>query len=213
MAKRIPACTTRCATGQHFARARCIALALCLLAVALTAGACGKGSRAASAHTSAAQGPGVPAATVAVIEGWANALRAGQPKRAAAFWAFPSVMVNGPDESGRLTLIHIRNERDAVLADETLSCGATLHATVRSGKYVRAIFLLGLRSGTGASKSGCSGPAGVDFLVRKGHIVRWLRAPVSVATPSGSEPAKPAKPQEPKPREPAEPGTAGSQSI
>lgn len=156
------------------------ALCAVLLFAALSVTACGKGSNAAPAgFAKGVQGAGVAASSVTVIEGWANALREGHTQRAAAYWAHPSEMVNGPDESGRVTLIHIRSERDAVLADESLSCGATLHATTISGKYVRAIFLLGLRSGAGASKSGCSGPASVDFLIRGGHIVRWLRAPLA----------------------------------
>ena len=156
------------------------ALCAVLLLAALSVAACGKGSNAAPAgFAKGVQGAGVAASSVAVIEGWATALREGHTQRAAAFWAHPSEMVNGPDESGRVTLIHIRSERDAVLADESLSCGATLHATTNSGKYVRAIFLLGLRSGAGASKSGCSGPASVDFLIHDGHIVRWLRAPLA----------------------------------
>jgi hypothetical protein len=175
-----------------------------LLALALTLAACGKSSVGPRKQRSAAQGPGVPAEAVAVIEGWANALRAGQTRRAAAYWAHPSEMVNGPDESGRLTLIHVRSEHDALLADETLSCGATLHATARSGKYVRAIFLLGPRSGAGASKSGCSGPAGVDFLIRDRHIVRWLRAPVDESP--GQTPKTPTPPA-------GEPGASGGQSI
>ena len=88
-------------------------------------------------------------------------------------------MVNGPDESGRLTLIHIRSEHDALLADETLSCGATLHATVRSGPYVQALFLLVPRSGSDASNGNCIGPASVDFVIRDAHIVRWLRPPLA----------------------------------
>jgi hypothetical protein len=180
-------------------------LAICagLLAIVLGLGACGKSSlNTSSTHARSAQGPGVPASAVAVIEGWANALRAGRTKRAAAYWAHPSEMVNGPDESGRLTLIRIRSEHDALVADETLSCGATLHATARSGKYVRAIFLLGSRSGAGASKSACSGPAGVDFLIRDRHIVRWLRAPVGESP--GHGPATPTPPAG---------GASGAQSI
>jgi hypothetical protein len=166
-------------TRAH-ARSRSALYAAALLLTALSVGACGKGS--SSAPTGSAkgiEGAGVAASSVTVIEGWANALREGHARRAAAYWARPSEMVNGPDGSGHLTLIHIDSEHDALLADESLSCGATLHATTRSGKYVRAIFLLGPRSGAGASKSGCSGPASVDFLIRDGHIVRWLRAPLA----------------------------------
>ncbi len=183
------------------ARSRSALCAAALLLAALSVGACGKGSHHTTPAGSAKgiEGAGVAASSVTVIEGWANALREGHTRRAAAYWAHPSEMVNGPDESGRLTLIHIRSEHDALLADESLSCGATLHATTRDGKYVRAIFLLGLRSGAGASKSGCSGPASVDFQVHDGHIVRWLRAPVAGgATPPPAGEAG---------------GAAGSQSV
>jgi hypothetical protein len=181
-------------------------LAAALVALAFALAACGKSSGdGAAKQRRATQGPGVSADAVAVIEGWASALRDGQTHRAATYWAHPSEMVNGPDERGRLTLIHIRSEHDALLADETLSCGATLHATARSGKYVRAIFLLGSRSGAGASKSGCSGPAGVDFLISDRHIVRWLRAPVG-ESPSQT-PTTPTSPG-------GEPGEgSGAQSI
>jgi hypothetical protein len=176
--------------------ALCAALALAVLSLA----ACGKGSSATPADfPKGVQGAGVATSSVTVIEGWTNALREGHAKRAAAYWAHPSEMINGPDASGRLALIRIRSERDAVLADESLSCGATLHATTRDGKYVRAIFLLGLRSGPGASKSGCSGPASVDFLIRDGHIVRWLRAPVA----GGATPPPTGEPG----------GAKGSQSV
>jgi hypothetical protein len=129
----------------------------------------------------------VSAKEVAVIEGWANALRANMPTRAAAYWAHPSVMVNGPNGAGQVTLIHILNTREAKLADETLSCGATLRRTKRSGKYVEGEFTLSTRMGAGASSTGCSGPASVDFQIQDGHIVRWLRAPVGSSTPPGEE--------------------------
>ena len=185
------------------AKSRSVLCAAALLLAALSVAACGKGSSGApSSFAQGIQGAGVAASSVTVIEGWTNALRAGHARRAAAYWAHPSEMVNGPDASGRLTLIHIRSERDALLADESLSCGATLHATTQSGKYVRAIFLLGPRSGAGASKSGCSGPASVDFLIRDGHIVRWLRAPVA----GGATPPPAGESGE-------SGGAAGSQSI
>jgi len=131
------------------------------------------------------QGPGVPASAVTVIDGWANALRNGHLKRAAAYWAQPSAMVNGLDSSGGLALIRIRTTRDALGADETLPCGATLTATSENGKYVKATFWLGARAGVD-SKGECSGVAAVDFLIANGHIERWLRAPTSSAPAPGS---------------------------
>jgi hypothetical protein len=177
-------------------------VSLAIVALSLSLCACGSSSSSgAHSHTrassgkaaagkTATRGAGVPAAAAAVIEGWANALRAGNPGRAAAYWAQPSVMVNGPNTKGQITLIHIRNAREAMLADETLSCGATLHHTTRRGSYVEGEFTLSIRAGAGASSSGCSGPANVDFLIRRRHIVRWLRAPVSSSTPAPRQPQK-----------------------
>lgn len=130
----------------------------------------------------------MPASATAVIKGWADALRNGQTRRAAAYWAHPSAMINGPDAHGLLTLVRIRSEHDALAADATLSCGATLHSTTHSGVYVRAEFILSVRSGGGASARGCSGPASVDFLIRQGKIVRWIRAPLAATPPPGVPP-------------------------
>jgi hypothetical protein len=125
----------------------------------------------------------VPASAVSVIAGWADALRTGHPQRAAAYWAHPSAMVNGPDASGHVALIRIHTTHDALGADETLPCGATLLATSRNGPYIHADFALAARAGAGSS--GCSGPAAVDFLIDGGHIVRWLRAGLLPSAPGG----------------------------
>jgi len=166
---------------------RTFAGAALVLALALALLGCGKSGSSAPAPKPGTQGPGVPATTVIVIAGWADALREGHPQRAAALWAHPSVMVNGTDESGHLALVHIRSEHEALLADESLPCGATLRATARSGAYVRASFTLSSRRGPGAGSSGCRGQASVDFLIRRGHIVRWLRAPTVPTQPPGGE--------------------------
>jgi hypothetical protein len=193
-------------------RRRACGVAAAVFAVvcaALALGACGKsggGTSTGAGKAGGAQGSGVSSSAVAVIKGWADALRDGHPRRAAAYWARPSVMVNGPDSSGRVTLIHIDSEHDALLADATLSCGATLRRTARRGAYVRATFALSVRKGPGASTAGCSGPASVDFAIRAKRIVRWLRAPSDTAPPpSGQGGAEPRG-------EPAG-GAAGAQSI
>jgi hypothetical protein len=139
-------------------------------------------------------GPGVPASAVAVIDGWANALRTGRLQQAAGYWAHPSAMVNGVDTSGQLALIPIRTQRDALGADETLPCGATLRGTTTNGRYVKAVFVLGGRTGV-PSNGSCSGVAAVDFLIERGHIERWLRAPLN----SSPAPGAPGPGREPAP--------------
>ncbi len=164
------------------------------VAVASLGTGCGKADRHVGAQHGggarvAQRGAGVPSGAAAVIQGWSDALRAGQRRRAAGYWAHPSAMVNGVDAAGHLAVIEIRNEHDALLADDSLSCGATLRRTERRGAYVQADFDLSLRSGAGASTSGCSGPASVEFVIRAGHIVRWLRAPASGLPPVPDAPA------------------------
>ncbi|MBA3809143.1 MAG: hypothetical protein H0X28_12260, partial [Solirubrobacterales bacterium] len=148
-----------------------------VLAAAL--GGCGGSSHHAASSNGgqfprALQGPSVPAAAVVVIKGWADALRAGHLQQAAAYWALPSAMVNGTDAAGQLAVLQIDSVHEALAADASLPCGATLTRTRRNGAYVEADFTLGARAASAAA-SGCSGPARVDFLIRQRHILRWLR--------------------------------------
>jgi hypothetical protein len=136
----------------------------------------------------------VSATSVAVIEGWANALRTGHLQQAAGYWAHPSAMVNGVDTSGQLALIEIRTQHDALGADETLPCGATLKGTTTNRRYVKAVFVLGRRAGV-PSNGSCGGVAAVDFLIGGGHIERWLRAPIA----SSPAPGAPGSSREPVP--------------
>jgi hypothetical protein len=165
-----------------------VCLLLGIIAVALSG--CGSNGRAHTKATagpaqSSTRGPGVPASAVAVIDGWANALRTGHLQQAAGYWAHPSAMVNGVDNAGNLALIQIRTLRDALGADESLPCGATLKRTTRNGRYVKAVFALGARVGV-HSNGGCSGVAAVDFLIGKGQIERWLRAPLASSPAPGA---------------------------
>lgn len=162
-----------------------------LLAALIALAGCGKsgGVKDASHNGSAVtQGAGVPASAVAVISGWADALRTGHPQRAAAYWALPSVLINGTTASGQLAAIAIRSRHQALEADETLPCGATLKATALDRRYVRARFQLGSRKGVAPSAS-CSGLAEVDFLIVHGHIERWLRAATGTGPASGARTA------------------------
>jgi hypothetical protein len=177
-------------------RLRSAAIAGALIFTALALLACGAGAPAGTGSTAHApptllKGLGVPAPAVAVIKGWADALRTGHPQRAAAYWALPSAMVNGTDAAGQLAVLQIRSGRDALAADETLPCGATLRSTRRNGAFVEADFALGARAGA-AGAPGCSGPARVEFLIRDRHIVRWLRAPTVSSPPPGAGRGAPA---------------------
>jgi hypothetical protein len=118
-----------------------------------------------------------PAADVAVIRGWANALRNGDVSVAARYFALPSQMINGSG-AGALVL-NIRTGAEALTAQETLPCGARLISADLRGKYVNALFALTGRSGPGGGN--CGGGKGstarTNFVIAGGRIVKWIRAP------------------------------------
>lgn len=124
---------------------------------------------------------GAPATadTVNVIRAWSDALRRGDVRGAARYFALPSVMINGTDTNGSALLITIDTSDQAEAANETLPCGAQLISTDRRGRYVNALFRLTGRPGPGGSD--CGGGVGqtarTNFVITHGRIVEWIRAP------------------------------------
>ncbi len=123
---------------------------------------------------------GIPAspAAVAVIRAWSDALRRGDVRGAAKYFALPSVMINGPDSSGNALVTAINSRAAADAANEQLPCGAKFISADRRGRYVNALFRLTNRSGPGG---GCGAGAGetarTNFVIANGLIVKWIRAP------------------------------------
>jgi hypothetical protein len=175
-----------------------------VLAAALLLGACGSGTnstttssgRTATSQTAApAQAPGAggtntaPAApprgaaanagAVRVIRAWSNALRRGDVRRAARYFAIPSVMVNGVGRGGKLAVIRIRTAADALLANETLPCGAKFVSGEMQGRFVSVLFQLTGRPGPGGTDcgSGRGATARTSFIVVRGRIQEWIRTP------------------------------------
>lgn len=113
------------------------------------------------------------AAAVAVIKGWSGALRRGDVRAAAAYFARPSELLNGSE------LFTIHNLRQAEVVNETLPCGAKFVSADQRGRYVNALFDLTNRSGPGGGScgSGAGLTARTNFLISHGLIVAWIRAP------------------------------------
>jgi hypothetical protein len=151
--------------------AAAIALAGCSSTQLLNAGRSATSSASAAAARS---GPAAPADAVAVIKGWADALRRGDVTAAAGYFKIPSVLVDGAGPA-----ITIRSLRQAEAANAALPCGATLISTSRRGPYVNALFRLSGRPGPGGSSCtpGAGTTARTDFLIENGRIHVWLRAP------------------------------------
>jgi hypothetical protein len=134
------------------------------------------------------------ASAVSVIRAWSDALRRGDLRGAAGYFAFPSVMINGSDASGSELLITIDTPSQALEANATLPCGAVFISADLRGRYVNALFRLTGRPGLGGSS--CDGGVGTtartNFVIADGRIVEWIRAPDDPgdnATPGNPAPA------------------------
>jgi hypothetical protein len=153
---------------------------------------------------------GVPAApdAVNVIRAWSDALRRGDVRGAAGYFALPSVMINGSDTGGSALLITITTAAQAEAANETLPCGAQFVSADRRGRYVNALFRLTGRPGPGGSD--CGGGVGqtarTNFVINQGRIVEWIRAPDDPGDNGGS-------PRQPSPAPAPAPGLQPTPTI
>lgn len=124
-------------------------------------------------------GARAPSMDVELIRAWSDALRRGDVRAAARYFALPSVMVNGSTTGGRAFVIAIDTFVQAEAANATLPCGARLISADQRGRFVNALFRLTGRSGLGGSN--CGGVTGVtartNFVIAQGRIVEWIRAP------------------------------------
>jgi hypothetical protein len=136
---------------------------------------------------------------VRVIRNWSSALRRGDVRAAAQYFALPSVMINGPDAAGDLVALTIRTRAEAIAANAGLPCGARFISADQRGRYTNALFRLTNRPGPGGG--GCGVGVGqtarTNLVVRNGLIVEWIRAPDDPGDNGGatSPPPGPAGPQ------------------
>jgi hypothetical protein len=134
---------------------------------------------------------------VSVIRAWAVALRSGDVRGAAGYFALPSVMINGPDSAGDAVITQIDTLAEAEAANESLPCGAEFLSADQRGPYVNALFRLTNRSGPGGAV-GCGSGAGetarTNFVIRHGRIVEWIRAPDDPGDNGGGGAPAPAVP-------------------
>jgi hypothetical protein len=113
------------------------------------------------------------ASATAVIRAWSTALRRGDVDLAARYFALPSEFVNGPGDS-----VSIHTEAQARAVNATLPCGALLISTVQRGRFVSALFRLTERPGPDAGcGSGTGQLARTNFVIVRGRILDWIRAP------------------------------------
>jgi hypothetical protein len=149
---------------------------------------------------------GVPAAAAAVgvIRAWSDALRHGDVRAAARYFALPSLMVNGSVGAGTALVITIETHAEAEAANASLPCGARFVSADQRGRYVNALFRLTGRPGPGGSNcgTGVGETARTNFVIARGRIVEWLRAPDDPGdngTPTTPTPSTPPSTQAPNP--------------
>jgi hypothetical protein len=102
------------------------------------------------------------------IEGWLRALRGGHLRRAATFFAIPSVFQNGTQ------VLHLDNKTEVAAVVGSFPCGAVATSYGAAGRYTIVRFLLTERSG-----GDCHGAAGHTtggaIRVSGGRIREWYR--------------------------------------
>lgn len=142
---------------------------------------------------------GAPAnpAAVQTIREWSTALRQGDVRDAAIWFALPSEMIFGTTAKGGLNGELIRTRSDAELANAELPCGAIFISADQRGRYVNALFRLTDRPGLGGGcGQGTGQTARTNFLIVGGLIVQWIRAPDEPGDQTRSTP-----PRAPPPRQ------------
>ncbi len=183
-------------------RSAVVALAVLVAAAAL---GCGGGSKSPTTSTGATKTqpapaqpppsdldlpPGVPDAATGPVEGesrrvinaWLRALRRGDVKGAAHYFALPSKFQNVTP------VLTVNTEQERIAVNVSLSCGAVATKMGSAGVYTIVTFRLTKRPG-GDCGTGVGGKARGAIRVVRRHIKEWYRLPDE---PGGSQQAPPA---------------------
>jgi hypothetical protein len=136
-------------------------------------------------------------AAIAVIRGWADALRRGDIHAAGGYFALPSEMIPGPDAKGDAIVLSLHTRAQADAAQLALPCGARFVSADQRGQYVNALFRLTGRTGPGGSDcgSGAGLTARTNFVIAGGHIKEWIRAPDDPGDNNTPQPQQKSTPQ------------------
>ena len=158
--------------GGHYKGLLLLPVIACISAVFLFAGCGSEQTTTISAATDeASKAPDVGDANpddVQVIEDWSDALRQGDVKAAAGYFAIPSTAENGP------LLTKIGSTEDAIAFNDSLPCGAEVISARTEGDLTTATFRLTDRPG-GDCGAGIGGKASTSFDIQDGKIVEWRR--------------------------------------
>jgi hypothetical protein len=125
-----------------------------------------------------------PAATAArhVINDWLKALRHGDVKRAAHYFALPSKFQNATP------VLTVHSEEERIAINVSLPCGAVATKMGAAGAYTIVTFRLTKRQG-GDCGTGIGGRARGAIRVEGQHIKEWYRLPDEPSDPGAAQQA------------------------
>jgi hypothetical protein len=115
-----------------------------------------------------------------VLEGWAAALRRGDPDRAARYFAVPAIVAQS-------MTVQLQTREQVRKFNDELPCGAKLLEVRHDGRYIVGTFRLTQRAGRTCTTAGER--ARVAFVIRAHHFTEWRQVPDTPgASPGPDEP-------------------------
>ena len=115
-----------------------------------------------------------------VLEGWAQAVREGNPDRAARYFAVPAIVAQS-------MTVELQTREQVRKFNDELPCGARLLEVQHDGRYVVGTFRLTGRPGRSCASEGQL--VRVAFVIRQRHFTEWRQVPDTPgAAPGPDEP-------------------------
>jgi hypothetical protein len=103
-----------------------------------------------------------------VLEGWAAAVREGDPDRAARYFAVPAIVAQS-------MTVELQTREQVRKFNDELPCGAKLLGVQHDGRYVVGTFRLTERAGHTCATAGEL--VRVAFVIRARHFTEWRQVP------------------------------------
>ena len=120
-----------------------------------------------------------------VLEGWAQAVREGDPDRAARYFAVPAIVAQS-------MTVELQTREQVRKFNDDLPCGAKLLEVQHDGRYVVGTFRLTPRAGHSCTSAGQL--VRVAFVIRARHFTEWRQVPDRPGAPPGPDQPEDAPP-------------------
>ena len=120
-----------------------------------------------------------------VLEGWAQAIREGNPERAARYFAVPAIVAQS-------MTVELQTFEQVRKFNDELPCGAKLLEVQHDGRYVVGTFRLTERPGRSCATAGQL--VRVAFVIRQRHFTEWRQVPDQPGAPPGPDEPEDAPP-------------------